>query len=816
MNQNSVLQCQLGGRTFFVKRYTGYEQLSSPFQFEVTLDRADFLFVAAELMGQNATLVFIDDLGNQRFVTGQITQVAYDVLDCVLTLKPMLALGEHYSNTRLFLGKTRVDIVNQILQELGYGPDQIHWLGNISEAELQPTVLQAQEAQLDFLQRLLAELGCFFWFDSDGHDEQIYIANSLVESPFLPNICSDEHQRKAVMNGVDSPLTAQWSNNESNASVAEESWQLVGCWPTLGAGSSLTVPVEWRENRDNDALTVTTIQHQGEAYESQSPQLGIKLSVSALLIRRRSNYSPIKPTLPDFPFAFPATIESNYDYAQLDQQGRYHLRMAFSTNNTEDLAHGMASPAIERMVPFAQPNTPLPTGWHFPLIDQSTVLVSLLNNDPNRLCVLGFAPQATQLGPVTQKNSGQYRIVTPAKNELCFDDALPSVLMQSIDGHVAFEMNADAAQPYISLASQFGMIKLSSKALQQWVAQSNYVQQTAGEHHLKVEHAINFESEGSQQWQSAKMGVLQAKQKLTQSASGDIAFKSNEGQIRVHSGHAFTVSSQASQVTKINKGNYVAQASNDIHVQGTGQGDITLTNGTGGLKIDGQGNIKLFGSLITLNGSAEGVNFSGDVAYEIGGANQPEGLQALELADLEDAELLVGEKNPAIRQVSWQQKTIKLGQSVDVQFSIQGFEDNSVIEFQIEQINPDGSIQLLETTSQIIEQGHDINSFSWRTPQTLNTTSNDSEQDSVSPYYLRVRAAYENICSHWSEYLQINMDVKVNLTTDAGEPLSDGSVTWLNSADGEHHQAVIKNGQVSFVNVASGPYRLSLEKHLHK
>ncbi|WP_411744274.1 contractile injection system protein, VgrG/Pvc8 family [Reinekea sp.] len=816
MNLNSVLQCQFGGRTFFVKRYAGYEKLSTPFQFEITLDRADFLFVASELMGQSATLVFTNALGDHRYVTGQITHSTYDLNDCTLTLKPILALGAHYSNTRLFLGKSRREIIDQLLQELGYGADQIHWLGNSSETELEPSVLQAQEAQLSFFQRLLAELNCFFWFASDGHDEQIYIANSLVETQFLANIIGDEQQRKAVMNGVDSPLIAQWDHNETNDDDVKETWQLSGCWPTLAVGYSLTVPLEWRENRDNDALTVTTLQHRGEAYEGRSPQLGLQLNVSALLIRRRSNYTPTKPELPSFPSIFPATIESNFDYAQIDEQGRYQLRMEFSHNNTEQLAHGMASPAIERMVPFAQANTALPTGWHFPLIDQSRVLVSLLNNDPNRLCVLGFAPQQTQQGPVTQKNSSQYRIVTPAKNELCFDDALPSVLLQSLDGQVSFEMNAEEAQHYISLASQYGMIKLSSKALQQWVAQTNYNQQSAGDHHLKAEHAIHFESESTQQWQAENVGALQARKDIGQSAKGEISVKTNQGKIHIQSEQTSTVSSQASQVVKINQGSYGIQASNDIQIKGTGQGDITLTNGTGGFKIDGQGNIKLFGSQITIDGSSGSVNFSGDVAYDIGGENQPESLNEVDLSTLDDLEPLVSDKTPAIRHISWQKEFIKLSQAVDIRISVQGFDDNSVIQLEIEQINPDGTFQKLEVVEQSIELGFGINNILWRAPKALSETQSYTEHDNISPYYLRVRAVRDNIISNWSEYLQINMDVKVQLNTDTGEQLNDGSVAWLNSADGEHHQTVIQDGQANFINVASGPYRLSLEKHLHK
>uniref|UniRef100_UPI0018A9C0EE HET-C-related protein n=1 Tax=Reinekea sp. G2M2-21 TaxID=2788942 RepID=UPI0018A9C0EE len=62
---------------------------------------------------------------------------------------------------------------------------------------------------------------------------------------------------------------------------------------------------------------------------------------------------------------------------------------------------------------------------------------------------------------------------------------------------------------------------------------------------------------------------------------------------------------------------------NDITITGTGRGDLLFSNGTGGFKIDGKGNIKLFGKQITLKGQS-GVTFDGNVEYELGESNEPE------------------------------------------------------------------------------------------------------------------------------------------------------------------------------------------------
>jgi len=172
--------------------------------------------------------------------------------------------------------------------EIGYGAHQLHWLGQVHDAGLPATLVQAHETQLAFVQRLIAELGCFFWFDSDGKEEQLFIANELAQTPFSAPLLSLDDTKRQAMAGKDSPLRMSWhtfepavafathnrphqpiqataatasaslaqsylplpesgkqraqQQNLAHANAATQQFHLSGCYPTLGCGMSASIP----------------------------------------------------------------------------------------------------------------------------------------------------------------------------------------------------------------------------------------------------------------------------------------------------------------------------------------------------------------------------------------------------------------------------------------------------------------------------------------------------------------------------------------------------------------------------------------------
>ena len=690
MQDAAIVRCRIAGQHFPVQELTGTEALSAPFHFSVSIRSTDIFDDPAHWLGAIAQLSLHDSQGSFRSISADIFELEQEGDVVRLSLTSLLNRGSEAVQSRVFMGKTRRDIIDQVLIEIGYGAHQIHWLGQINDTGLTATLVQANESQLAFVQRLLAELGCFFWLDSDGQEEQIYIANELAQTPFAAPLLSIDDTKRQAMAGKDSPLRMSWHvakpasrftthsrpsqpinvaagmtddhsqqtflplpqsgeqqanrQNQAHAEAVTQQWHLDGCYPTLGCGFSASIPPFWRKDQGSDDLTAIKITHSAQAFDHQNPELGIRYSLNATLIKRSSGYAPKFPTMPDLPNAFPARIESAGRYAYLDERGQYQLRMGFTDNNTERLEHTHASPSVERMVPFANAHQELATGWHFPLLDRSTALVTLLNNDPNRPCVLGFASELGQDGPVTNRNPNQSRIVTPGQNELTLDDELPRILLQTFDGQTKLELNASGAQPFIALAAQYGLISLNAGQQQRWIVQENLIQKHGGAfiEKIKTNNVVNID--GNRHLQAAKQQQARAKLDMNFISEGNQHWQTKTQGMRLRSEGAVTVNSQGAQITKVSDGNYHVQAPNDITITGTGKGDLLFTNGTGGFKIDGKGNIKLFGKQITLKGQS-GVSFDGDVEYELGASNEAESTEAVEPVEIDEIEALVSEES---------------------------------------------------------------------------------------------------------------------------------------------------------------------------
>jgi type VI secretion system secreted protein VgrG len=89
--------------------------------------------------------------------------------------------------------------------------------------------------------------------------------------------------------------------------------------------------------------------------------------------------------------------EADSDYAQLDEHGRYNVRLMFDES---DLGEGKASTRTR----MAQPHGGEPEGWHLPLRKDTEVALSFVGGDPDRPVIVGVLPNAHTVSPVTSDN----------------------------------------------------------------------------------------------------------------------------------------------------------------------------------------------------------------------------------------------------------------------------------------------------------------------------------------------------------------------------------------------------------------------------
>lgn len=93
------------------------------------------------------------------------------------------------------------------------------------------------------------------------------------------------------------------------------------------------------------------------------------------------------------------------DRAELDDQGRYRVRVPFDNSDTPD---GKGSQWVRMASPFGGDGD----GMHFPLAPDTEVVVACVNGDPNRPVILGAVPNPRTKSVVTRENARQNVIAT--------------------------------------------------------------------------------------------------------------------------------------------------------------------------------------------------------------------------------------------------------------------------------------------------------------------------------------------------------------------------------------------------------------------
>lgn len=102
-------------------------------------------------------------------------------------------------------------------------------------------------------------------------------------------------------------------------------------------------------------------------------------------------------------------------YAQIDEHGRYHVRIFFDENDSPD---GKASMWV-RMI---QPHGGNPEGFHFPLRKGTEVAIVFLGGDPDRPAIVGAVPNPLNPSVVTSANASQNVVMTGGSNRLEMED----------------------------------------------------------------------------------------------------------------------------------------------------------------------------------------------------------------------------------------------------------------------------------------------------------------------------------------------------------------------------------------------------------
>jgi type VI secretion system secreted protein VgrG len=111
--------------------------------------------------------------------------------------------------------------------------------------------------------------------------------------------------------------------------------------------------------------------------------------------------------------------DSKGDFAQIDDQGRYKVKLPFDASTVQGLA-------ASRWIRMAQAYSGSGYGIHYPLHKGTEVLISHVDGDPDRPVIVGSVPNPITPSPVTANNSTQSVIDTASSIRIELEDNQPA------------------------------------------------------------------------------------------------------------------------------------------------------------------------------------------------------------------------------------------------------------------------------------------------------------------------------------------------------------------------------------------------------
>jgi len=199
---NRIVQLALAGGsgiapdTLLAHRVIGHEAINDTYRITVDALSADSFIESKELLGQGAAITVRTAAGDERIVTGVVTQVGFGGMNGGLTryllrIEPLLATLAHRTNSRTFQDKTVIDIVTAILQEhIERNPVFAKYFALDNKANQtypkRSYCQQYRETDQAFITRLLAEEGIsFYWTYSNDDDVPVHTM-TLFDDAYTP------------------------------------------------------------------------------------------------------------------------------------------------------------------------------------------------------------------------------------------------------------------------------------------------------------------------------------------------------------------------------------------------------------------------------------------------------------------------------------------------------------------------------------------------------------------------------------------------------------------------------------------------------
>ena len=156
-----------------VEAFSGEECMSGLYQYTVLFTSSDLNISASQLLSKPATLTMgtgpLTGLSGQKVVHGVVTDFSRvsgsrDQATYRIIIEPFLSLlGRQYRTHRFFVNKSVPEVVTEVLQEHGLKGWEYEFTLKAGYPKREQ-INQYRESDLAFIERLLAEVGIFYFF----------------------------------------------------------------------------------------------------------------------------------------------------------------------------------------------------------------------------------------------------------------------------------------------------------------------------------------------------------------------------------------------------------------------------------------------------------------------------------------------------------------------------------------------------------------------------------------------------------------------------------------------------------------------------
>ncbi|HEA0250348.1 TPA: type VI secretion system tip protein VgrG [Salmonella enterica] len=468
-----------------VLRYSAVESLSQPWRYDVAVTCSSADIACDTLLLKPASFTFQTPMFDGtpalpiRTVFGVVesfrrVSTSNDDTRYALTIAPRIALLGYTKGSGIYLNQSVTEVVEQVLRKHGLeGPDFAFRLSR--EYPSRELITQWRETDLEFIQRLLAEVGIYWRYEMDSRPEQDVV------------IFQDSQQQYEF--GVTLPLRNQAGMSDSGQ---ESIWDIQTAYNVV-SGSVATRDYNYREALQpqdsagsifsKEGITTGETYHYAEPFltagdaesaetgayfarlrherilnaqyhvsgHSSSPLLApgqvletdgtlpdaIKEGIVITTVRtsgsRKSSftlkfegipysetvcYRPALLSRPVISGSLPARVESTQKgdiYSWLDPEGRYRVKLDFDRSSPEQ---GYACVWLRLAKPYAGDTY----GFHSPLLEGTEVAVVFDGGDPDRPYIAYALHDSEHPDPVTSDNHTRNVWRTPANNKLRMED----------------------------------------------------------------------------------------------------------------------------------------------------------------------------------------------------------------------------------------------------------------------------------------------------------------------------------------------------------------------------------------------------------